>query len=196
MTVFFRKGIAARMCVFAQSPSFKHLAEGLPNAPREIVIVTEHCCGTAVLSGTNRSCRMTHVRHPARWPHILAVIIGTVGAINLAGGVWLAGLRGSLFYGVAGLAMLATAVLAVAAACGGAASVRGAGDRHGDLGMGGDRRGLVAAGAARRPDLHLRRVAGAAVDGEAAGAAQHVAARGAGRWRRRSASRRCSARWR
>jgi len=54
---------------------------------------------------------MNHVRHPARWPHILAVIIGVVGLINLVGGVWLATLGGSLFYIVAGLAMLASAVL-------------------------------------------------------------------------------------
>ncbi len=54
---------------------------------------------------------MNHVRHPARWPHILAVVIGAVGAINLGGGVWLATLGGSLFYAAAGLAMLATAVL-------------------------------------------------------------------------------------
>ncbi|MEJ7661844.1 MAG: hypothetical protein WKG07_20830 [Hymenobacter sp.] len=54
---------------------------------------------------------MTHVRHPARWPHILAVIIGVVGLLNLVGGVWLATLGGSLFYIFAGLAMLATAVL-------------------------------------------------------------------------------------
>ena len=54
---------------------------------------------------------MTHVRHPARWPHILAVIIGVVGLLNLVGGGWLATLGGSLFYVFAGLAMLATAVL-------------------------------------------------------------------------------------
>ncbi len=54
---------------------------------------------------------MNNVRHPARWPHILAVVIGAVGAINLAGGVWLASLGGSLFYTVAGLAMLVTASL-------------------------------------------------------------------------------------
>ena len=54
---------------------------------------------------------MKTVRHPARWPHILAVVIGVVGLLNLAGGVWLATLGGSLFYAVAGLAMLATAAL-------------------------------------------------------------------------------------
>src|SRR4051812_4878402 len=54
---------------------------------------------------------MTNLRHPARWPHILAVIIGVIGLINLVGGLWLARLGGSIFYAVAGLAMLVTAVL-------------------------------------------------------------------------------------
>lgn len=54
---------------------------------------------------------MSQSRHPARWPHILAVIIGTFGVLNLVGGGWLILLGGSLFYAVAGLAMLVTAVL-------------------------------------------------------------------------------------
>ena len=54
---------------------------------------------------------MSQSRHPARWPHILAVIIGAVGVLNLLGGGWLMLIGGSLFYIVAGLAMLATSTL-------------------------------------------------------------------------------------
>ncbi|WP_242146939.1 membrane-bound PQQ-dependent dehydrogenase, glucose/quinate/shikimate family [Sphingomonas sp. BAUL-RG-20F-R05-02] len=54
---------------------------------------------------------MNHARRPARWPRILAIIIGVAGVVNLVGGGWLAALGGSLFYAIAGLTMLATAVL-------------------------------------------------------------------------------------
>lgn len=40
---------------------------------------------------------MNRTRHPARWPDILAGIIGVAGLLNLGGGVWLASLGGSLF---------------------------------------------------------------------------------------------------
>lgn len=54
---------------------------------------------------------MYQARRPARWPRVLAIIIGVVALLNLIGGVWLTTLGGSLFYAIAGLAMLVTAVL-------------------------------------------------------------------------------------
>lgn len=48
---------------------------------------------------------------PSRFLRILAIVTGLLGLASLAGGVWLAVLGGSFYYAVAGLVMLATAVL-------------------------------------------------------------------------------------